>query len=100
MSRGQTEDGFAPSTRQKWMTRLERFPQPKRLLLWQRVCHILRQTQLRRLKINTLNHLRYLVCQKNMPLLFSEWGLIVIPLIITIPFILLIPFLLLRRKTA
>lgn len=42
----------------------------------------------------------YSFVREDLPLLFSELGLIVIPLIITIPFILLIPFLLLRRKMA
>lgn len=40
----------------------------------------------------------YTFIYDDLPLLFSEWGLIVIPLIIAVPFILLIPFLLFRRK--
>ncbi|HRH43561.1 MAG TPA: hypothetical protein PKY82_18170 [Pyrinomonadaceae bacterium] len=42
----------------------------------------------------------YSFVKRDLPLLISEWGLVVIPLIIAIPFILLIPFLLLRRKPA
>ena len=40
----------------------------------------------------------YSFIKQDLPLLVSEWGLIVISIIIAIPFILLIPFLLLRRK--
>lgn len=42
----------------------------------------------------------YAFVKQDLPLWFSEWGLIVIPILIAIPFILLIPFLLLRRKSA
>lgn len=40
----------------------------------------------------------YTLIQEDLPLWFSEWSLIFIPLIIAAPFILLIPFLLFRRK--
>lgn len=42
----------------------------------------------------------YSIVKEYLPLWFSEWGLIVIPLIIAVPFLLIIPFLLFRRKMA
>ncbi len=42
----------------------------------------------------------YSFVKEDLPMWFSEWGLIIIPLIIAIPFLLLIPFLVFRRKVA